>query len=204
MPSQPINQGITRDEDIEAKIKGAIDSNATDNPHPAIDPSTGKMAVVGDATALEVPNYKYEIEFEYTPDMLTADDKANCVERDGKFYLTLTYEGKRVKPIYRTKVVMLLTRILADALIIDAKGYSSDFVDKKVITKVLDDHLDDTLDLAVMVLGVERVQLEYMTITSLAGFFADLIRNEPNIIEECVRFLSQLPKNSAKAEAEKK
>ena len=136
--------------------------------------------------------------------MLTADDKKSCKEVDGRYYLTLTYQNKRVKPIYRTKVVMILTRILADAMIIDAEGYSSDYVEGNMIMKILDEHLEDVLDLAHFVLGVEKSQLEYMTMPSLGIFFGDLIKNEPNIIEECVNFLSQSIRNSAKAVAEKK
>ena len=69
--------------------------------------------------------------------------------------------------------------------------------------KILDEHLEDVLDLAHFVLGVEKSQLEYMTMPSLGIFFGDLIKNEPNIIEECVNFLSQSIRNSAKAVAEK-
>ena len=191
-------------ESIEEKIKEAVDNNATDNPHATIDPTSGKMAVVGDATEIDVPTYAYEIEFEYTPEMLTAEDKKNCKEIDGKYYLTLTYTNKRVKPIYRTKIVMIMTRILADAMIIDAEGYSSDYVEGSMIMKILDEHLEDVLDLAHFVLGVDKSQLEYMTMPSLGIFFGDLIKNEPNIIEECVNFLSQSLRNSAKAAAEKK
>lgn len=202
MPNQPVN--LPTSEDIESKIKAAVDNNATDNPHPSVDLDTGKMAVVGDATEIETPNYAYKIEFQYTEDMLSEEDKKNC-KKDGDYYfLTLTYTGKRVKPIYRTKVVLILTRVLADALIIDADGYSSDYVEQTAILKVLDDHLDDILDMAVMVLGVSRDQLEYMTLPSLADFFASLIKNEPNIIEECVRFLARSQSSSEKTPAENK
>jgi len=200
----PTNPTEITNESIEAKIKEAVDNNATDNPHATVDPTTGKMAVVGDATEIETPNYQYEVEFEYLPEMLTAEDKKNCREADGRYYLKLTYTNKRVKPIYRTKVVMILTRILADAMIIDAEGYSSDYVEGNMIMKILDEHLEDVLELAHFVLGVDREQLEYMTMPSLGIFFGDLIRNEPNIIEECVNFLSQSLRNSAKAAAEKK
>ena len=195
---------IPTNDEIESKIKSAIDNNATDNPHPSVDLDTGKMAVVGDATEIEVPNYKYEIEFEYTKDMLTPEDMKACKEEDGRYFLTLTYENRRVKPIYRTKVVLILTRVLADALIVDTEGYSSDFVEQNVIMKVLDEHLDDILELARMTLGVDKAQLEYMTLPSAANFFASLLKNEPNIIEECVRFLLRSQKKSEKEQAEKK
>lgn len=200
----PTSQEMPTNESIENKIKSAIDNNATDNPHATVDPTTGKMAVVGDATQIETKNYKYEIEFEYTEDMLTPDDKAQCREENGRYFLKLTYSDKRVRPIYRTKVVMILTRVLADALIIDADGYSSDFVEGKMIMSILDEHLDDVLDIAHMTLGVNREQLEFMTLPSLGTFFADFLRNEPNIIEECVNFLLQSRKNLEKAKAEKK
>lgn len=191
-------------EDIEAKIKSAIDNNATDNPHVNIDPSTGKMAVVGDATEIETPDYKYEIEYEYFSEQLSPEDRVNCAFRDGKYYLKLTYTGKRVRPIYRTKIVMILTRILADAMIIDAEGYSSDYVEGRMVMHILDEHLEDIIDMAHMVLNVDKDQLTYMTLGSAGSFFSDLLRNEPNIIEECVRFLSQSLRNSAKAAAKKK
>lgn len=200
----PASQEMPTNESIENKIKSAIDNNATDNPHATVDPATGKMAVVGDATQIETKNYKYEIEYEYTEDMLTPEDKAQCREQDGRYFLKLTYSDKRVRPIYRTKVVMILTRVLADALIIDAEGYSSDFVEGKMIMNILDEHLDDVLDIAHMTLGVDRTQLEFMTLPSLGGFFADFLRNEPNIIEECVNFLLQSRKNLEKEKAEKK
>lgn len=201
MQNQP---KIPTSDEIENKIKSAIDNNATNNPHVAVDPDTGKMAVVGDATEIETPTYKYEIEFEYTAEMLSPEDMQACKERDGKYYLTLTYENKRVKPLYRTKIVLILTRVLADALVIDAEGYSSDYIEKAALLKVLDDHLDDVLDMAVMVLGVPKEQLEYMTLPSLADFFANLIKNEPNIIQECVRFLLQSRKSSEKEPAKEK
>ena len=200
----PPKMELPTSENIEEKIKNAVDNNATNNPHATVDPTTGKMAVVGDATELEVPTYQYEIEYEYTPEMLTAEEQRQCKEIDGRYYLTLTYSDKRVRPIYRTKVVMILTRVLADALIIDAEGYSSDYVEGNMIMKILDEHLDDILELARMVLGVEKSQLEYMTMPSLGNFFAGLINNEPNIIEECVNFLSRSLKNSEKKRAEKK
>ena len=200
----PASQEIPTNEGIENQIKAAIDNNATDNPHATVDPVSGKMAVVGDATAIEVPNYKYEIEYEYTPEMLTAEDKAQCQEIDGKYYLKLTYENKRVKPLYRTKVVLILTRVLADALVVDATGYGADHLEGEMILNVLDDHLEDVLELAHLTLGVKTEQLEYMTAPSLAGFFANLIKNEPNIIEDCVNFLSRSVKNLEKDVAEKK
>lgn len=183
---------VTAD-DIEAKLKGAIDDNATDNPHMAIDPTKGKMAVVGDATEIQVPDYKYKIEYEYTPDLVSiADrDKLRYEEALDAYYLDVTYEGKRVKPIYRTKAVVLLTGILADAAIIDTTGYSSDQVDGAIVERIIDKHVEDILELAHIVLGVERDQLEYMTVISMITFFTDLLRNEPNIIAECVNFLSQ-------------
>ena len=204
MPPKTTNPTEINSEDIAEKLKDAVDNNATDNPHVAVDPATGKMAVVGDATALEVPTYKYEIEYEYLPELLTAEDKKNCKEIDGKYYLTLTYADKRVKPVYRTKVVMVLTRVLADAMVVDAEGYSSDYLEGNMVMKILDEHLDDILDIARMVLGVEKEQLEYMTLPSVGNFFADFIKNEPNIIEECVRFLLRSRKNSEKTEQEKK
>lgn len=194
--NNPINRNVitntpTTIEEIEGKLKDAIDTNATDNPHMAIDPEKGKMAVVGDANALEKPDYKYDIEYEYTADMLSAEDKNNLrYEEDvDRYYLTLHYEGKRVKPIYRTKVVMLLTNILADAFVVDATGYTSDQIDGQVVQKITDKHLDDVLELAHIVLGVDKEQLEYMTFFSVLDFFTRLLKNEPNIIGECVNFL---------------
>lgn len=204
MPPKTTKPTEISNEAIEAKIKDAIDSNATDNPHVAIDPDTGKMAVVGDATEIETPDYKYEIEYEYTPEMLSPEDKKNCREQEGRYFLKLTYSNKRVKPIYRTKVVMILTRVLADALVIDAEGYSSDHIEGSMILKVLDDHLDDIIEIARMTLGVDREQLEYMTMPSLGIFFGDFMKNEPNIIEECVRFLSQSLSDLVKTQAKKK
>lgn len=200
----PASQEMPTNESIEKKIKSAIDNNDTDNPYATIDPTTGKMAVVGDATKLEVENRQYEIEYEYTADMLTPEDKAQCKEVDGHYLLKLTYPNKRVRPIYRVKVVMILTRILADALVVDTEGYSSDYVESTMLFKILDDHLEDVLDIAHMVLGVNKEQLEFMTMPSLADFLATFLNNEPNIIKECVNFLSQSGKSSETKEAEKK
>lgn len=203
MPIQASQEMLTN-ESIENKIKSAIDNNDTDNPYATVDPATGKMAVVGDATKLDVKNFQYEIEYEYTADMLTAEDKAQCKEIDGRYFLKLIYTNKRVRPIYRTKVVMILTRILADALVVDTEGYSSDFVEGQMIMKILDEHLDDVLEIARMVLGVDKERLEFMTMPSLADFLATFLNNEPNIIKECVNFLSRSSKNSAKEVAENK
>lgn len=194
---------LPTNEDIEAKLKTAIDSNATDNPHVNIDPESKKMAVVGDATQITPPDYKYTIEYEYDSTLVAPEEASKLREEDGKYYLTLTYEGKRIKPIYRTKAVMILTKVLSDAMVVDATGYSSDYIESNMVMSIITEHTDDLLDLANIVLGVSKDQLEYMTEVSLVTFLADVLRNEPNILEECTNFLSRSLKNLEKLRQQK-
>lgn len=194
---------LPTNEDIEAKLKTAIDSNATDNPHVNIDPESKKMAVVGDATQIAPPDYKYTIEYEYDSALVAPEEASKLREENGKYYLTLIYEGKRIKPIYRTKAVMILTKVLSDAMVVDATGYSSDYIESNMVMSIITEHTDDLLDLANIILGVSKDQLEYMTEVSLVTFLADVLRNEPNILEECTNFLSRSLKNLEKLRQQK-
>lgn len=171
-------------------IKNGIDNNGKQSPSLSIDPETDKMSVVGDPNDTKPTSGNYKLSFLYPSNMVTPEDKTRMqYEKDTDEYrATVTYENCRVKPLYRTKITLLVSRILSDMGVIDKDGYTSDYI-TNAAGEILIDHIEDLAEIARMVLRVPREQFEYMDDQGLAEFFSQLLDNEPNIIKEAVVFL---------------
>lgn len=174
-----------------AELSGAIKENSTTNPHLSIDPDTEKTTVLGDPAEIDVPKGTYTLTFAYEEDQLTAEDKARMkFNPDTRCYeVEMTYTGKRIRPLYRGKIVIILTQLLSEIGVIKFEGYT-DEVASYTLAGVFYDHTDDIVELARMVLDLPKDQLGYVTPKALGSFFVQLIKNEPNIIKECNNFLS--------------
>ena len=193
MDNQPSNINLQPAEDLNKAaqvIKDGIDKNSQPSPSLSIDPDTNKMSVVGDPNETKPTKGNYKLSFLYPADMVSAEDKARMkYQEDTDEYLAVVnYENCRVKPLYRTKITLLVSRILSDMGVIDKDGYTSDFVNNAA-GEVLVEHIEDLAEIARMVLRVPRDQFEYMNDEGLAEFFSQLLMNEPNLIKEAVVFL---------------
>ena len=179
------------DKMVDALKKG-IDGNAADSPALSIDPKSQKVSVVGDPNNIKPTNGDYHINFIYRGDELSADDKAKAKkveDSDDEYMVTMKYEGKRLKPLYRTSVAMDVARLLTPMGILLADGsYTTDEMDR-LSARAFFDHIDIVADLAVKVLNIPRDQVDYMSPESLVEFFVQLLQNEPNLIKEAAGFL---------------
>ena len=173
-------------------IKAGIDNNAKDSPQVSIDPETSKMSVIGDPNNVQPTSGDYALTFLYPADQVPEVDKPRMIYREetDEYAATVKYQSRRVKPLYRTKVTILIAKILDDMGVIDDSGYNSALV-SETAGLTLVNHSEDLADLARMILNVPREQMDYMDAESLAGFFNQLLDNEPNIVKEAVVFLMQ-------------
>lgn len=183
--------------DAEEKVKESIDNNAQPSPQLSLDPASSKMSVVGDPNEIQPTKGDYQLTFIYEEDEVSEADKAKMKKQaDGTYAVTVKYEHRRVKPLYRTRVTLIVGRILSDMGVVTADGYNSEMLATKA-TETLVDHIEDMAEVARMVLGIPREQMEYMSGDELAVFFSQLLDNEPNIIKEAVVFLGQRLKEQA-------
>lgn len=189
--------------DAEEKVKEAIDNNAQPSPQLSLDPASSKMSVVGDPNEIQPTKGDYQLTFIYEEDEVSEADKTKMKKQaDGTYAVTVKYEHRRVKPLYRTRVTLIVGRILSDMGVVTADGYNSEMLATKA-TETLVDHIEDMAEVARMVLGIPREQMEYMSGDELAVFFSQLLDNEPNIIKEAVVFLGQRLKEQASVVSEK-
>lgn len=177
--------------DVTAELSGAVRENATDNPHLSIDPDTEKTSVLGDPMKVDVPRGTYSVTFSYEEDEVTAEDKQRMKlnPKTGCYEVVMNYTDKRIRPLYRGKIVITLTNLLSEIGVIKFDGYT-DEIAGYTLANVFYDHTDDVAELVRMVLDVPKEQLGHITPRSLADFFVQLIKNEPNIVAECNNFLS--------------
>lgn len=169
-------------------MKEAIDNNQQDSPSLNIDAKSGKMFVVGDPNNTHPTKGEYKITYAYTEDMVNEQDKKNLKydETSGMYLATVTYEGKRVKPLYRTKVTVLLANLLTEVGILTEKGYSSKMVDENM-GMLFVSQTEQILEIASLVLGETKEHLEYAV--ELWSFIMQLLQNEPNMLQETMNFL---------------
>lgn len=176
---------------MTAALSGAIEANATDNPHLSIDPDTQKPAVLGDPTKIPERKGDYELKFVYSADEVDEADKAK-LEHDEKanlYVAKVKFTNKRIKPLYRGQALMLLGDILAAFGVLEEDGYTSELeamlVSKEVLAKS-----EQIGDLVHLVVGIPKEQAERLTPGGAIGFLKQLLMNEPNIISETSNFLS--------------
>lgn len=173
------------------ELKDSIDENATSAPHLSVDPKTEKPSVVGDPNEIPVGLGNYSLVFYYPPEDISEEDKKSMVldKETGYYKAQVNYTKKRVKPLYRGKVVVMLTEIFSYAKVIRGDGYTSDLDDYALGAAVLD-QIDKVAKLAQVVLGIPDSQLEYLPPNQLIKFLNQLHQNEPNILKESSNFLS--------------
>lgn len=182
------------------EMKNAIEQNQNDSPALSIDPATNKMSVVGNPNNIHPTKGEYKIEYEYQPYEVAEEDKSmfkHIVDESkniDKYVTTVTYENRRVKPLYRNQVVTILLGILGDVGVLQERGYSAEELTEKS-GEVFIKHTEDMLELARIVLDEDRERLEHAP--QLITFLTQLLENEPNLVNETSNFLASLNTDSS-------
>lgn len=172
-------------------MKKAIDENDSPAPYLSVDPKTQTPAVVGDPNEIPTGAPDYSLTFMYPAEVLSEDDKAKMakIEEINHYQAVVRYQNKRIKPLYRGKIISLLTKLLTAVEVVRGEGYTSD-LDTLALGKALLEHPEDMAEIARIVLDVPESQLEYISPKSLSIFVTQLIHNEKNILKESHNFLA--------------
>lgn len=188
-------------------IQKGMDENSQPSPQLSIDPDTQKMAVVGDPNQIKPTNGDYTLTFLYSADEITEIDKENMKYREetNEYAAEIKYMGKRVKPLYRQKIDLLLADIFEQMGVLDQTGFDTSKVQEQT-SAVLLDNIDKVAEIAYLVCGIPKDQVDHLDPLGLADFLAQLLANEPNILKESVAFLAQrlLRRRENKPSQEKK
>ena len=194
-------------QDAAKIIQKGMDENSQPSPQLSIDSDTQKMAVVGDPNQIKPTNGDYTLTFLYSADEITEIDKENMKYREetNEYAAEIKYMGKRVKPLYRQKIDLLLADIFEQMGVLDQTGFDTSKVQEQT-SAVLLDNIDKVAEIAYLVCGIPKDQVDHLDPLGLADFLAQLLANEPNILKESVAFLAQrlLRRRENKPSQEKK
>lgn len=179
-------------QDAAKIIKQGMEENSKDSPQLSIDPDTQKMSVVGDPNQIKPTNGDYTLTFLYSPDEITENDKQNMKYREetDEYAVEIKYMGKRVKPLYRQKIDLLLADIFESMGVLDQTGFDTSKVQEQTSVALLD-NIDKVAEIAYLVCGIPKDQVDHLDALGLGDFLAQLLANEPNILKESVAFLAQ-------------
>lgn len=178
-------------EQVTNMLSQAIEQNATDTPHLSIDPETQRPSVLGDPTKMPERKGDYELTFVYSEDEVSEYDRTKMVydEKNHLYGAKVKFTDKRIKPIYRGQVLVLLTDIMSAFGALEEDGYSSDIQAMMVSREVLAKS-EAIAELVHLVVGIPKDQAERLTPEGAIGFVRQLLENEPNIMAESSNFLS--------------
>ena len=179
-------------QDAAKIIKKGMEENSQDSPQLSIDPDTQKMSVVGDPNQIQPTNGDYTLTFLYSPDEVTDIDKQSMKYREetDEYAAEIKYMGKRVKPLYRQKIDILLADIFEAMGVLDQTGFDTSKVQEQTSVALLD-NIDKVAEIAYLVCGIPKDQVDHLDALGLGDFLAQLLANEPNILKESVAFLAQ-------------
>lgn len=179
-------------QDAAKLIQKGMDENSQPSPQLSIDPDTQKMSVVGDPNQIKPTNGDYTLTFLYSPDEITDMDKQSMKYREetDEYAAEIKYLGKRVKPLYRQKIDLLLADLFEAMGILDQTGFDTSRVQEQT-SIVLLDNIDKVAEIAYLVCGIPKDQVDHLDALGLGDFLAQLLANEPNILKESVAFLAQ-------------
>lgn len=177
-------------QEMAGQLEKALEQES-DSPRLSIDPDTQKPAVVGDPSALPEKKGSYTLTFGYPPEEVSEEDKLRMKlhKKTGYYTAEVKYENVFIKPLYRAKIAEIMTRVLADANIIDLDGYTSKVQTEMYGAAFLKNN-DDICDVIKMMLKVPQEQLEYLMPLEPGKFVVQFMQNEPNFVKEANNFLS--------------
>lgn len=179
-------------EDAAKLIKEGMEKNDQDSPQLSIDPDTQKMAVVGDPNKTQPTNGNYKLTFIYDADEVTEEDKKNMKLRKdtNEYEVQMEFFGKRVRPLYRQKIDLILVDVFEAMDVLDKDGYTTE-VTREGASISLMSNIDKLGEVAKVVCGLSDELTEHLDPFGLADFLNQLLVNEPNILKESVAFLAQ-------------
>lgn len=179
-------------QDAAKIIQQGMEDNSQPSPQLSIDPDTQKMAVVGDPNQIKPTNGDYTLTFLYSADEVSDIDKQSMKYREetDEYAAEIKYMGKRVKPLYRQKIDLLLADIFEQMGVLDQTGFDTSRIQEQT-SVVLLDNIDKVAEIAYLVCGIPKDQVDHLDPLELANFLAQLLANEPNILKESVAFLAQ-------------
>lgn len=173
-------------------IRGGIDNNASEAPALSIDPKSDQVSIVGDPNKVDETKGEYTITFVYNESDLSEEDKVKMKKsefNDDEYEAVVKYTDKRVKPINRTTIAMILADILVRMGVLAEDGsYSTDEMNNRTV-RVFLENIEKIGEIARMTLDIPENQVKYISPDSLVEFFLSLLQNEPNIIKESASFL---------------
>lgn len=177
-------------EEASKELGEAIKNNAQPTPYLTIDPESETPAVVGNPNEVPTKSGDYIIYFYYPEEEISDLDKAKMeYDADTRCYISkVTYEKRRVKPLYRGKIVTLLTKLMTEVNVVRKDGYTED-LDLYALGQALLNNPTDIANVAKLVLDIPDSQIPYIAPKSLIGFVNQLLDNEPNILKESQNFL---------------
>lgn len=179
-------------QDAAKIIQKGMDENSQPSPQLSIDPDTQKMAVVGDPNQIKPTNGDYTLTFVYSANEVTEIDKNSMKYREetDEYAVEIKYMGKRVKPLYRQKIDLLLADIFEQMGVLDQTGFDTSRVQEQTSMALLD-NIDKVAEIAYLVCDIPKDQVDHLDALGLADFLAQLLANEPNILKESVAFLAR-------------
>lgn len=177
-------------QEMAGELEKALEQES-EAPRLSIDPDTKKPAVVGDPTLIPEKKGTYTLTFGYPPEEVSEEDKLRMKKhaKTGYYTAQIKYEGIFIKPLYRAKIAEIMTRVLADANIIDLEGYTSKVQTEMYGASFLKNN-DDICEVIKMMLKVPDEQLEYLMPLEPGRFVVQFMQNEPNFVKEANNFLS--------------
>lgn len=178
------------DKQVET-LQNAVENNQQNSPTLSIDPKSERVSVVGDPNNLHPTKGEYKLKFEYDPSEVSEKDKPNLTfnEKTGKYIAEITYTNCRLKPAYRTQVLVIFADILVEAGVLSSRGYTVEEV-TQATGRVFLNHIPDLITMASLVLGESKERLENAPSEELVSFFSQFMENEPNILNEAHNFLA--------------
>lgn len=181
-----------KEQKIFSAVKNGVAQNSTDAPQISIDPDSEKLAVVGDPNMINQTDGTYKLTFRYDADQLSDADKEQMKldEETGEYTVDITYEHRRVKPLYREKIVLLVSDLFNKLGVVNVDGYDIDAL-KPNVGRTLMENVETIAEIARMVCGIKPEQVEQLDTLGLAMFIQQFLVNEPNILKEAVVFLAQ-------------
>ena len=180
---------------ITSILQDGVNANNTNSPQLSIDPASDRVAIIGDPNEIKPTDGTYKLSFRFQEDEVSESDKAKMVkdETTGEYCYSVTYEHKRVKPLYREKITLIVIDLFEKLGVISENGYSIENL-KPNPGSVLVDNIEEIATIAQLTCGIPKDQIENLDPTGLAEFISQFLVNEPNILKEAVVFLVQQSK----------
>lgn len=183
-------------EEAAVEATQAVENNNQETPHLSISDDGSKLQVIGDANAVNTTKGDYELTFTYPEEEVAEADRPRMKydEKEKTYSLKMRFERRRIKPLYASRAAMYAAQITRDMLNLynqlgTEPAQTSRTQSADIFMRVFMNDFEYFVELAHIVLGVSKEQLEYVDSVQMINFFTQLMVNEPNLINEGMAFL---------------